>query len=77
MYSFAQNNIALFEESTNSYNVLNMDLFLEPFKRTTLVIGVNNILNKEYVPHISRVRDVAGGVPNPGRSFHVSLKYDF
>tara|TARA_B100001142_G_scaffold330213_1_gene397052 strand:+ start:3414 stop:5624 length:2211 start_codon:yes stop_codon:yes gene_type:complete len=77
LYSFAQNNISLFEESTNSYNVLNMDLFLEPFKRTTLVIGANNILNEEYVPHISRVRDVAGGVPNPGRSFHISLKYDF
>ena len=37
-----------------------MDLFLEPFKRTTLVI-VNNIFNKEYVPHISRVRDVEMG----------------
>ena len=40
-------------------------------------IGHNNLLNKEYSPHISRVRVVAGGVPNPGRHFYINMKYDF
>ena len=35
------------------------------------------IFNKEYIPHLSRIKEVAGGVPEPGRSFNLSLKYDF
>ena len=40
-------------------------------------IGINNLLNKEYTPHISRIRGVAGGIPDPGRSFNINLKYEF
>ena len=39
--------------------------------------ALNNLLNEEYSPHISRIRGVAGGVPNPGRFFSVNLKYEF
>ena len=39
--------------------------------------AIMNLLNKEYSPHTSRVRNVAGGIPNPGRTFNISLKYDF
>ena len=37
----------------------------------------NNLLNEKYSPHTSRVRGVAGGVPNPGRYFSLDLKYEF
>ena len=39
--------------------------------------SVNNIFNTEYVSHLSRIKDIAGGVPNPGRSFNMSLKLNF
>jgi len=34
-------------------------------------------MNIEYSPHTSRIRGVAGGVPNPGRSFDINLHYEF
>jgi len=77
VYSLSQDNVALYEPSSMSYHVLNMELFLIPCNKISVVMGVNNILNEEYVPHLSRIRDVAGGVPNPGRSFNLSLKYEF
>ena len=77
IYSFEQNKLALYEPYTSSYNVVNMALSFIPRKKVSLVIGVNNLFNQEYVPHLSRIRDVAGGVPNPGRSFHISVKYAF
>lgn len=77
LYSFKQDNVAPYEIVSSSYNILNMALVLTPFNSFSASAGINNILNKEYVPHLSRIRDVAGGVPNPGRSFYLSLKYDF
>ena len=77
IYSFEQNKLALYEPFTSSYNVVNMELSFIPLKKVSLVIGVNNLFNQEYVPHLSRIRDVAGGVPNPGRSFNISMKYAF
>jgi len=46
-------------------------------KKIKLGVGLNNVFNEEYVPHLSRIRDVAGGIPNPGRSFYISVKYEF
>ena len=77
LFKFKQNNHAEYESPTNSYNIFNLQLGLalnEKFKST---IGVNNILNTVYTPHISRVRTIAGGIPHPGRSFNINLKYDF
>ena len=34
-------------------------------------------MNIEYSPHTSRIRGVAGGVPNPGRSLDINLHYEF
>ncbi|MAZ58739.1 MAG: hypothetical protein CMP56_04990 [Flavobacteriales bacterium] len=77
LYAFAQNNIVSFESASDSYSILNAELLFNPLINLSLVVGVKNIFNKEYIPHLSRIKEVAGGVPEPGRSFHVSLKYDF
>ena len=77
LYSFSQQNVVLYESSTSAYSVLNMELFFKPIKKLSFNFGINNVFNKEYVPHLSRVKEIAGGVPNPGRSFNISLKYDF
>ena len=77
IYSFSQENVAQYELATNAYNILNIELCFNPFKNFNFNVSVNNLLNQEYVPHLSRIKDVAQGVPNPGRSFNLSLKYDF
>ena len=78
LYSFEQDKVVEHERSTDSYSLLNMELLLNPFKNIMLNVGVNNILNIEYVPHLSRIKEVGqSGVPHPGRSINLSLKYDF
>ena len=77
IHKFQQNSITQYEESTTSYNVINLQLggkFNNQFEYAFLI---NNLFNKEYTPHISRLRGVAGGAPNPGRSFRINLKYNF
>ena len=77
LYAFEQKNIVPYESASDSYSILNADLLLKPVVNFSVVFGVKNIFNKEYIPHLSRIKEVAGGVPEPGRSFSVSLKYDF
>ena len=76
-YKFKQQSFAEYEELTDAYNVIGVHLALKLNDKFRFVLGVNNLLNEEYSPHISRVRGVAGGVPNPGRSFNINLKYEF
>ena len=77
LYSLQQNNHAQYESPTNSYSVINVQLYFKFNNKFKMVFGLNNILNTEYSPHTSRLRLVAGGVPNPGRSFNVNLNYEF
>lgn len=77
LYVFNQEDVAQYETKSNSYHLMNFELIFNPFKNTTLVAGIKNILNEEYVPHLSRIKEVGSGVPEPGRSFNLSVKYDF
>ena len=76
VYSFEQNDVVENETPSNSYSVFNLGLNFQLFKTVSAVLTFNNLLNEEYVPHLSRVKEIAGGIPNPGRSFSFSLKYD-
>ena len=76
-YTFDQKNFAEYEELTEGYNVINLKLGFKLSKKLNAVIGTDNLFNKEYSPHTSRIRNVAGGIPNPGRSFNINIKYDF
>ena len=77
MFVFNQDNVSLYESPSDSYNLLNFELVFNPLKNMTIVSGIKNVLNVEYVPHLSRIKEVGSGVPEPGRSFNVSVKYDF
>ena len=77
MYVFDQANVSQFETPSDSYNLVNLELIFNPFKNTTLVTGIKNLLNEEYVPHLSRIKEVGPGIPEPGRSFNISVKYEF
>jgi len=76
-YKFEQDSYAEYESLTPAYNILNVQLGLAFNRQFHCVFSLNNVLNEEYSPHISRVRGVAGGIPNPGRFFNVNLKYEF
>lgn len=77
MYVFQQEKVVEYEIPTSSYKLLNLELIFHPVNNINFVFGVNNLLNEEYVPHLSRLKEVGQGIPNPGRSFNLSLKYDF
>ena len=77
MFVFNQDNVSLYESPSDSYNLLNFELVFNPLKNMTIVSGIKNVLNVEYVPHLSRIKEVGPGVPEAGRSFNVSVKYDF
>lgn len=77
LYAFQKNDVAEWESITDAYNVLNLQFNYKIDHKFDLVLSIDNLLNEAYTPHISRLRDVAGGVPNPGRSFNVNLKYEF
>ena len=77
IYKFEQNDFSEYEEKTESYNVFNIRLSFKFTSKFDIALGVNNLLNEEYTPHISRVRGVAGGIPNPGRYVSLNMKYSF
>ena len=76
-YKFKQENFAQYEELTESYNILNSSFGFAINEKLDCRLAINNLLNEKYSPHTSRVRGVAGGVPNPGRYFSLDLKYEF
>ena len=76
-FKFKQENFAQYEELTESYNVFNFSLGFQLNQNLKCRLAINNLLNEEYSPHTSRIRGVAGGVPNPGRFFSLDLKYEF
>ncbi len=77
IYKFDQKNFAEYEEFTQGYNIINIELGLNFSDKFRSTIAVNNLFNTVYSPHISRVRGVAGGVPNPGRFLSLNFKYEF
>ena len=78
-FNFEQNSIAQYEEPTKSFNIFNFSVSGHFNNKFIYTFIVDNLLNTEYTPHISRIRGVGtgGGVPNPGRSINLNLKYKF
>lgn len=74
-YYFAQNNVAQFETPTAAYHLINVgvNLVFGKEKQFGMKAGVNNLLNQEYIPHLSRLKNI--GLFSPGRNIYVSIKY--
>lgn len=74
---FAQNNVGMFETKTGEYTLLNFGLGgninLNKFK-CELNFSANNLLNREYVSHLSRLK--ADGIPNIGRNFIFGVNFN-
>ena len=76
-YKFKQESFAEYEDLTNSYTVISLQLGFKLNNKFNCILGIDNLLNEEYTPHTSRLRGVAGGIPNPGRACNINLKYEF
>ncbi|RXP53636.1 TonB-dependent receptor [Lutibacter sp. HS1-25] len=74
----AQNNVSEFETASKGYNLLNFGVggtFNVSKVHFNLGLNLNNALNKTYISHLSRLK--GDEIPNIGRNFIVSLKFDF
>lgn len=74
--TFSQNNVSNFETSTGNYNLLNFafggDIHLKNMSFSTS-LSVNNLLNKEYVNHLSRLK--SDGILNQGRNIVLGVNF--
>lgn len=78
IYRFEQNRISLFETNTPAYNLINMGFNMEvgSFKNPIEINGgVKNVLNIEYIDHLSRFKPM--DIPNPGINFFLGVKVSF
>jgi iron complex outermembrane receptor protein len=75
IYKFKQERRGLFETKTNDYNLINLGLNLEiraknnPIELTT---GVNNLLNTNYLDHLSRLKTLE--ISNQGINYYIGMK---
>lgn len=76
-YTFNQNNIGEFETKTNDYLLLSSgigtDMQLKKSK-FNLYFTATNLLNKEYVAHLSRLK--ADGIYNMGRNIVLGVNFN-
>lgn len=75
-YFFEQINTAVFETNSPAYHLFNLGVNLKSEGRLPLTIstGVKNIFNKEYISHLSGLKNI--GVPNAGRNIYLSIQVD-
>ncbi|MDX1426502.1 MAG: TonB-dependent receptor, partial [Salegentibacter mishustinae] len=72
---FDQNNVSAFETRTGGYGLLGAGFGGQfAINSTEMIIGVsgNNILNKDYISHLSRLKP--DGISNIGRNISVSVR---
>ncbi len=72
-YLFAQDKVSQFETPTDSYQVINLGVSMHADGKadTDLRFGVRNLLNEEYIDHLSRLKNI--GMANPGLNFYAEL----
>ncbi len=74
----AQNKISTFETTTNGYSLINAGLggtlYLDKLPLSIRISG-NNLLNKDYISHLSRLK--SEGIANMGRNISVGIQTKF
>lgn len=75
--TFAQNNNSEFETRTNDYTLVNLGLggkIILDKVIFNLNVNANNLLNKTYVSHLSRLK--SDGIPNIGRNVVLGINFN-
>ena len=73
--SFRQNNIAIFETETPTYQLVNMGFNTSLKNNISFKIGVSNLFDRTYFDHLSRLK--YQGVNGMGRNVFVNLTVPF
>ena len=77
VYTFDQNNFSEFETKTNDYKLVNLafggEITINKSK-FNLNLNANNLLNKTYVSHLSRLK--TDGIPNIGRNIILGVNFN-
>ena len=76
-YTLAQNKVSVFETKTNDYLLIGSgigtDVVLKKLNFKLFISGTN-LLNKEYIPHLSRLK--TDGIYNMGRNIVFGLNFN-
>ena len=73
IHFFEQNSVAPYETPSSSYQIINISCIgsISAKHKIGYSLGVNNLLNINYIDHLSRLKSY--DIPNPGRNFYVKL----
>lgn len=74
LYYFAQNQVDQLETTSGAYHLLYLaaSFTLNIKYPIDIKLGVNNLLNEAFIPHLSRLKDY--GIQAPGRNFTIGIK---
>jgi iron complex outermembrane receptor protein len=77
MHTFmdAQRKVAFMESPSESYQVLDASVAFHLIgkQRWEFRLGVKNLLNEQYIDHLSRLKNI--GMPAPGRNTYISIQF--
>jgi iron complex outermembrane receptor protein len=72
IYNSTQQKVANNEDPTDDYSLINTSAFFSSkSKKINLSIGIRNLLNVSYIPHLSRLKSY--DIPHLGRSYYLKL----
>ena len=73
IHFFEQNSVAPYETPSSSYQIINISCIgsISAKHKIGYSVGLNNLLNVNYIDHLSRLKNY--DIPNPGRNFFVKL----
>jgi iron complex outermembrane receptor protein len=74
-YLFEQSRVALEETTSRAYQLINasLDAKLKGRLPMEFKVGARNILNENYIDHLSRLKNIS--LPHQGRNFFVSVAF--
>ena len=73
-YYSKQNRVASEEKVSESYALVNLGLGAS-LGKYNIGLFARNLLNKEYIPHLSMLKEQ--GIYNPGRNIALKISYNF
>ena len=72
-YFLAQNRVAEFERPTGEFHLVNLAVKMTYDDFLGIQLGARNLLNTEYIAHLSPLKNLGPGIPQPGINFFVKL----
>jgi iron complex outermembrane recepter protein len=77
LYFLHQDRVAAFETNSPAYQLINIGANLKVETKNPIFVkfGIRNLLNTNYIDHLSRIKNI--GLQSPGINFYLTLKWMF